>query len=375
MNRLETPLTEQTPQSTESREQSVLPVQAPAVPQRLTETAGPVGAKAPGQLRALPTRQGTLHRAQEQARRRPAPRKTRKERAGDALFLAFYGSEGPGAEYADFCANFASLLASGWTTAEALVHAARRAGPGLQRICADAAPAVAQGAPLSQALLPYRGMLPEIMIPMLQTGETSGTLEQAVRRLGEAFRESVAIGHTFDINPLGVQGLFRTGGFYWEAGRMPEPGVGSRLRDQYRLLLPMVGMAGRCLGGARWARTLAALWKSGVPIPTALETSARTVYHAHYAAALRQAAERTRNGQSLRASLIETRWLPPHLLDSIETGELTGELDVSLNQLAERLEADARDIAGKVAFLMLILLVALVAAAGIVFLLAAVSQH
>jgi type II secretory pathway component PulF len=271
------------------------------------------------------------------------------------LFKAFYGNEGANRRYTDFCDRLAALLAAGVPTAEALISAANATGPKeLLQICLEIEEPVSRGVPLSQALAPYRDLLPPLFVPVLAASERweKDTLEKAVRRLADAFREGVAAGHKVEYNGLGVTSALGLGASEWAPGRT----IGARrrnpVRDWIRLRFPLAGKAGQCMAMSRWARSFSTLWNSGVSISEALDVSARSARNAHVAQALHLAAARTRQGWSLRDSLAGTRVFPPHALAVLETGEMTGEYGPELQQLVRVLEDDAKQAASQLLALM-----------------------
>ena len=111
--------------------------------------------------------------------------------------------------------------------------------------------------------------------------------------------------------------------------------------DTIKLALPHMGTVVRNLAGARWSRSFATLYNSGVPISTALEVSARSALNAPYERAVIAAAVQTRGGRGLAESLAATQMLPGGLLQMVATGEMTGNLGSILEQFAAELESEA----------------------------------
>ncbi len=214
------------------------------------------------------------------------------KRAGDMLFTSVYGSDGANGHYAHFCTDLAALLASGIPASEALISAARGRSPLLQQICADAAQRVAVGATLAQAFAPWQNRLPDIFVPILASAEASGTQEQAVRRLAEAFRQGIQVAHKFEYSLPGLVSFTRMGTCEWMPGRVNQARK-PNLFDKVKLLWPGLGEATRSLAMARWGRAFAMLWNSGVPTSSALEISARSAQNAEYTQAILRAADRT----------------------------------------------------------------------------------
>jgi len=272
-----------------------------------------------------------------------------------------------------FCfERFATLLNTGMPVNEALRKAAPTDDRELTAICAAVEGSLRSGVPLHRALLPWQSRLPEIVLPILEVGEVSGTLDGAARRLAGAFGQTAALERRFrtaicspwliilgltlysaatHLQPamqmlLSAIVMFGQLALLYLAGRLALRGLyrWQALRyavDSIKLALPHMGTVMRNLAAARWGRSLATLYNSGVPISTALEVSARSALNARYERAILNAAVQTRAGRKLAESLATTQLLPGQLLQIIATGELTGNLGLCLEQFAAELESEA----------------------------------
>lgn len=117
----------------------------------------------------------------------------------------------------------------------------------------------------------------------------------------------------------------------------------SRIRfDQIMLGLPLIGDLVRRIETARFAHTLGALLEGGVPLPSALALSQRTVSNTAMASAIAKIAEGVREGGSLSAPLAATGMLPHLAIGFIRTGEETSQLALMLSRLAVVLDRDVR---------------------------------
>jgi type IV pilus assembly protein PilC len=265
------------------------------------------------------------------------------------------------------------MLATGLNIPEAILRAALTCDPEIRQMAAVAAGPMAAGMPLYRALMPWKERLPEIVLPVLEVGEMSGTLESACRRLASAFGHGaqierrirysvfdprivllvlvlnqVAHGLAPSLSAMLTEafwtlikyiGLYLAGRliarvlFRWQPLRL--------LVDTTKLALPQVGTVFRNLAIARWARSFVTLWNSGVPVSEALEVSARTALNAHYEQALQKAAIGTRQGISLHDSLAQTALLPSYLLDILATAETSGNIGSALDRFVTLLEEQA----------------------------------
>ena len=286
---------------------------------------------------------------------------------------ALLGGTIPEKTLALFFDGLAALVAAGFSVPGALGRASSGTDPELHHICRSAALVVSRGVPLSAALRPYAHRLPELVLPVLEVGELSGTLDAAARRLSDAFGRRAAAERRFRYavfdpwlvilaltlikatrlvgdGPLGIiQGTLTTLltlAAYYLGGRLL---VRALLRwpwlrlqvDTIKVALPHRSAVVRNLAAARWARSFATLWGAGVAISPALEVSSRSALNAYYEQAILRASGQTRLGRSLHQSLSATHLLPAHLLSVIATGETSGHLAEMLERLASGMEEEA----------------------------------
>ncbi|EON89930.1 type II secretion system inner membrane protein GspF [Plesiomonas shigelloides] len=109
-----------------------------------------------------------------------------------------------------------------------------------------------------------------------------------------------------------------------------------RLRwDRVILRLPVIGRVSRGLNTARFARTLSILTASRIPVLDGVRIAASVCANHHIEQQILSAAERIREGSSLRAALGELRLFPPMMLYMIALGERCGELEPMLAQAAD----------------------------------------
>jgi general secretion pathway protein F len=117
----------------------------------------------------------------------------------------------------------------------------------------------------------------------------------------------------------------------------------TRIRfDQTLLGLPLVGNLVRRIETARFSHTLGALLEGGVPLPSALALSQRTIGNTAIAAAIAAITEGVREGGGLSAPLAATGMLPHLAIGFIRTGEETSQLALMLSRLAAVLDRDVR---------------------------------
>ncbi|MGL5783846.1 MAG: type II secretion system inner membrane protein GspF [Plesiomonas shigelloides] len=109
-----------------------------------------------------------------------------------------------------------------------------------------------------------------------------------------------------------------------------------RLRwDRFWLRLPLLGKVSRGLNTARFARTLSILSSSSVPLLEGMQIAASVASNRHVRSQILTAAERVREGSSLRAALGSSGLFPPMMLHMIASGERSGELEPMLLRAAD----------------------------------------
>ncbi len=124
---------------------------------------------------------------------------------------------------------------------------------------------------------------------------------------------------------LGVFGLVRL-------RRSPAGAAGL---DRLALSIPLFGRIIHRAAVARFCRTLAALTAAGVPVVQGLDIARGAVGNRHMEHALGDVRDRMASGSSLSDPLRATGLFPPMLVQMVSVGERTGELDASLDRVAE----------------------------------------
>jgi type IV pilus assembly protein PilC len=110
--------------------------------------------------------------------------------------------------------------------------------------------------------------------------------------------------------------------------------------DKLKFHLPVAGGLLLKFSVAEFVRTLSTLLQGGLPIVSALQSSAGSVSSPLLARGLEQARIEVMGGRPLSESLRMTGFFPPMALDMIEVGETTGALPSMLESVAEFFEED-----------------------------------
>ncbi len=91
---------------------------------------------------------------------------------------------------------------------------------------------------------------------------------------------------------------------------------------------------------ARFARTFSALMGAGVAVLEALDVTARAVGNVVYEEALRDAAEKVKNGDTLSSVIEKNSLFPPIVAQMLAVGEETGQTDTVLVKVADFYEEE-----------------------------------
>jgi len=109
--------------------------------------------------------------------------------------------------------------------------------------------------------------------------------------------------------------------------------------DAKQLRLPVFGELLRMLALARFAKTLATLLSSGVPLLTALDIVKNIVHNSLLAHVIEDARDAIREGESIAAPLKRSGQFPPLVHHMIAIGERSGQLEEMLRNIARSYDA------------------------------------
>ncbi len=287
-----------------------------------------------------------------------------------------------------FCRQFATMINAGVSILTALNILARQAASRrLREALADVALGIEHGRSLSEAFRVRSDVFPAIVVNMVSAGETGGILEECFDRLAEHFEKEDAVNQkvksamtypaivsvvavgvvifmvTFvlpnfvnifaqigaDLPPItkaiiSISDSIRTNWYLLVAGllvviagfayyvRTPR---GAYTLDALVLRLPLVGQIALKRAVSRFARTLATLLRSGVPLLVSLSVVERTVGSRPIAAAIIRAEDEIRSGRGIVAPLRTSGLFPAMVLEMMGVGEETGAVDTMLGKVAD----------------------------------------
>ncbi|HFV5035487.1 TPA: type II secretion system inner membrane protein GspF [Escherichia coli] len=203
-----------------------------------------------------------------------------------------------------------------------------------------------------------QAMLYPLVLLVVATGVVTILLTAVVPKIIEQFDH---LGHALPASTrmlIAMSDALQASGVYWLAGLLGLLVLGQRLLknpamrlrwdktvlrlrwDKTVLRLPVTGRVARGLNTARFSRTLSILTASSVPLLEGIQTAAAVSANRYVEQQLLLAADRVREGSSLRAALAELRLFPPMMLYMIASGEQSGELETMLEQAAVNQERE-----------------------------------
>jgi len=288
--------------------------------------------------------------------------------------------------------QLATLIGAGIPLVEALTALVDQIEqPRLKRIMGVVKQKVNEGSSLADALREHPKVFSELYVNMIRAGESSGALDVVLVRLAD-FTESQAqlrnkilgamlypaimvvvgiaiVGILFvvvipkvtkifeDMNValpwttrilIGVSSFARD---YWYVVLVSLPLLVFGLRrfmrtprgrewwDRTQLRAPVFGELIRMLSLSRFAKTLATLLASGVPLLTAMDIVKNIVSNTLLASVIDKARDAIREGESIAAPLKRSGQFPPLVYHMIAIGERSGQLEEMLQNVARSYEA------------------------------------
>ena len=117
---------------------------------------------------------------------------------------------------------------------------------------------------------------------------------------------------------------------------------GRKTWDRIKLKFPLYGGLHRKLVCARFARTLGTMLQSGLTMLPALEVVSGVLENAHYKAEMEEVRAGVRRGRELSIPLQETGLFPTMMLQMIDLGQKSGEIEDMMIRVSETYDEDVR---------------------------------
>jgi len=274
----------------------------------------------------------------------------------------------------------------------------------LKNVLTDVCDEVEGGTSLSEAMAKHPGVFNQLYTKMVAAGEVGGVLDLILQRLAEFMEKAQRLKRRIKgamVYPVVVvvvaisiltfimlfiipkfEEIFQDFGVSlpaltvwlietsrWMAGTQPEQGVagwmivvpspiiawifwklirkagpGKALTDTLLLWTPIVGNLVRKTTIARFTRTLGTLISAGVPILEAVTITAETSGNYVFEKALKKVHDSIREGESFAEPLRASKTCDGIVVNMIDVGEETGELDAMLMKIADNYD-DEVDVA------------------------------
>jgi len=113
--------------------------------------------------------------------------------------------------------------------------------------------------------------------------------------------------------------------------------------DRILIRLPVIGVILKKSALARFARTLAIIFSSGVPLVDGMDTVGAATGNRVYQKGVMDVKNDISTGRSLAASMSTTKLFPNMMLQMVSSGEESGELEVMLDKVADFFEREVDD--------------------------------
>ena len=279
--------------------------------------------------------------------------------------------------------QLATLLGAGLALDEALqTVAAQLEKPQLAAALNQVREEVVQGQALHLALAAQSRIFPTVYVSMVEVGENSGTLDQALSNLADLLEEqarlrsriTAAMAYPLLMSLVGGGVLFFLIGFVLPkvtrmlldldqvlplptrlliAGsdllhdygwllfilllvaltlfrRWVRQEKGRLVLDRWKLKLPLIGRLNLLIATSRFSRTLATLLGSGQPLLRALEITGKLLNNLVLQQAIERAGKQVREGATLATPLQKEGIFPSMLIQMIAVGEKSGDLEQML---------------------------------------------
>ncbi len=295
-------------------------------------------------------------------------------------------------EVADFCRQLAAMLASGITLIRAMQIISQRDNkPHIQKVYDAVIEDLQKGTSLSDSMANQGKAFPELLINMMRAGESSGRMDTTATKMADQYDKEhrlngkiknatmypailgvlivivvIAI-FTFVLPtffemfegqalPVPTQVVMAISDFlvaYWlylligvlilvmiisAIFRMPHP---RRWKDKVKLKIPKIGKLLKTIYTARFARTMASLYVSGIPMIQSLTIARKTIGNTYIDHQFDMVIDKLANGQTLSQSLMDVDGFEPKLKSTILIGEESGRLEQMLESVADQFDYDS----------------------------------
>lgn len=317
-------------------------------------------------------------------------------------------------DVAVFTRQLGTLLHAGIPLAEAMSALAEQSdNKKLQLILAGIRQKVNEGGSLADTMTAHPKVFPDLYTNMVRSGETAGNLDAVLFRLSDFMdaqielrsKVSSAMAYPILMTIVGslVLGFLMTvvvppiaaifadsgkalpwntqllvfiadlvGGYWWIVlpvlvvtvllgRRWTRRPKGRAFMDRVKLRLWLVGKLIRFIAVARFARTLATMLASGVPVLTALDIVKRVLNNSVLEKVVEDARIAIREGESIATTLKKSGQFPSMMCHMVAVGERSGQLEAMLENVASAYERDVSVEVGRLTSILAPLMIVVMA--------------
>jgi len=344
------------------------------------------------------------------------PKEERKRRRGFSLFGGVSDRD-----ISIFCRQLGSMVGAGVGIIDALnVVAEQMQNRKLSEALEEVAQKVSQGTSFSSAMADRRDVFPELIINLVAVGEETGELDRALLRASEYYEKLAMIkskiksASFYPVFVLVVATVIVTGILYFLVptfaqiyaslgGELPLPtqmliNASNALRENllhtivvlalffaafreaykrslsfrktvhaFILRLPKFGDLALKSAMAKFGRTMATLFASGVSVERSLEVAGKVAGNLVIKEAVDRVQKEVTEGQAMWSSMEKSGSFPKLVIAMVKIGEETGKLDEMLDTIARFYEDEVdRTVEGLISLIEPLLIVFLGGTVGLI---------
>lgn len=295
-------------------------------------------------------------------------------------------------EISTFCRETSSMLAAGVSLVRAMnIITKRDLSPKLRYAFGEILSSIKKGIALSDAMELLGKTFPPMLINMVKAGEASGRLDETMEKMADYYEKDtrltksiksaltypiilavltvvVAVGLMTFVVPMFAD-IFE--GMELPAITRVVMGISNGLTenyiqviiavalifiaiyfimqvekvrfalDKFKLKIPIIGKLLKIIYTARFSRTLASLYSSGLSVINALQISKDTIGNRYLTKQFDDVIRSVRSGNPLSSSLASVDGFDKKLSETIAVGEETGQLDSLLVSIADSFDYES----------------------------------
>lgn len=297
-----------------------------------------------------------------------------------------------------FTRYVSTMLAAGLPIMQVLeIVGQDQENPTMHSLIAAVRKNVSEGKTLADSFSKYPMHFNELYCNLIRAGETSGTLDKSLNRLGnymertENLKRKIKKALVYPIAILSIamivslvllvfvvpqfQSMFQSFGadlpfftrmivnlsnfilkfwwliiagivglIFWLKWLMRTSEKAKAIRDKYILKLYIIGPIIRQGIIARFTRTLSTTLEAGMPIVESLKSMPEMMGNKIYGEAIERIREEVTKGNQLSAVMAQTKLFPNMVIQMISVGEVSGSLPTMLNKVADYYEEEVNAI-------------------------------